>query len=193
MPDVYPESYDHEQVSSVVRALESAEQYTATYFQKVTVEGHGYMATGTATIAAGTQVWYYIENPSSKDYSLQIPEPALNTTVTIHLHGYFNPTVDTTTFTEENPTNLDSSVGNGFSGTGWRGDSASSTVSDTGRQFYETLVGGGKKTGGSYEASAVAEVAPGDSLLMEIDNQTTSDGEVGFELPIIEETEQLRL
>lgn len=196
MPDVFPEAYDHEEVPSFVRALESAEQYTAAYSHKMANEGLLYLDSGITTIATDESFYGYVENPSSEEYPIIALEPVVESAVTMEFHAYFNATVDTGTFNSTTVNNLESDTLDEFQGNAWNGASAAVTVSDTGTEFYSSIIGTGKKSGGTGGANLIAKVAPGDNLLFEIRNNGTlsgSSGTVSFQAPYHEQNDEFEL
>lgn len=195
MPDVHPEAYDLEDVSSYVRAIESAEQYRAQYLHKMVTEGLTYMSSGTGSIPAGDKQYSFVQNPSSNDHGIIAIEPSIQSDGVVALRGHFNPDVDESTFNQIVVSNLDSATVDAFSGNVYRGLKSNVTVNDTGNNFYNALVGQDKHSGGSVNASLIVFIQPGDSILMEIDNTVngSSDALVGFQAPYHEQTEEFEL
>lgn len=197
MPDVHPESYNHEDVSSFVRALESAEQYTMAYIHKMCKESLLYVDSGITTISPGNAFYSYMENPSDENYGIISFEPQFESNGPLELRGYFNSDVDKGTFTQQTVKNLDSGTFDQFSGDVWSGPSTTVTINDTGNQFYTALVGTGKKSGGQAGGNLIAIVQPGDSLMIEVTNNGSLSGQndvtVAYQAPYHEQVEEFTL
>jgi len=197
MPDVHPESYNHEDVASFVRALESSEQYSAEYIHKMATAGQLYLDSGILDLNEGQAFYGYVENPSTNDYSIIAMEPKVEVTGIIEFHAYFNADVDTTTFNSTVLNNLSSGVVDDFPGDTWNGFRSAVTVNDEGSNFYSSIVGTGKKSGATGGGNLIAKLEPGDNILFKFDNNGTAsssqDVVASFQAPYHEQNKDFSL
>jgi len=186
------DTYDANLVSTIIKALENADQYYADILHQRAVLGEANLFSSVGPIAKNDFFWGYVEIPAGLNNGIVALHPAIRSTQPVTLRGYFNPTIDETNWSIASVPNLRSDGTGVFKGnmyTGNDNDDAAS-ISSKGSLFYEALIGTGKKDGATVASNIIGVVSPGDSLLMEIENTSTSDADVSINLPLTELTEE---
>jgi hypothetical protein len=186
------DTYDANLVSTIIKALENADQYHADILHQRGVLGEANLFSSIGTIAKDDFFWGYVEIPAGLNNGVVALHPAVRSTQPVTLRGYFNPTIDETGWTPASVPNLRSDGTGGFKGNMYTGNDTdnAASISSKGSLFYEALIGTGKKDGATVSSNIVGVVSPGDSLLMEIENTSTSDADVSINLPLTELTEE---
>jgi hypothetical protein len=183
------DGYDNITANSVRRGLEGADQYTIAATAKRATQGLAFIDTDIIQPLAQDSVAYrYVENPASNDFALIAPRPETQSDGELVLHGYFNPDVDLSTFTQVDVENLNSDNGP-FSGNIYK--SIDGTVNDRGDEFYVALIGTGKETGGNLGVGSTIAIEPGDSLLQVVENSIVSnDVNISFQAVFLEQDDE---
>lgn len=180
------DAYDNVTANSVRLGLEGADQYTIAATAKRATQGLEFIDTDIIQpLAQGSVAYRYVENPASNDFALIAPRPEIQSDGELVLHGYFNPDVDLSTFTQVDVENLNSNNGP-FSGNIYK--SIDGTVNSRGDKFYVALLGTDKNVGGNLGVGSTVAIEPGDSLLQVVENSIVSnDVNVSFQAVFIEQ------
>ena len=186
------DTYDANLVSTLIKALENADQYHADILHQRGVLGEANLFSNVGTIAKDEFFWGYVEIPAGLNNGVVALHPAIRSTQPVTLRGYFNSTIDETGWSTASVPNLRSDGTGGFKGNMYTGNDTDNdtSISSKGSLFYEALIGTGKNDGATVASNIIGVVSPGDSLLMEIENTSTADADVGINLPLTELTEE---
>lgn len=186
MVQVDDEAYNQEDVSSFVRALENASAPSIRFSHKTIVDGDFYAVFDNNDVRQSEQLWHYVEHDADAEQELLAFRPVVQSDTLVTLNGYFNPTLDKSTFQEVEAVNYRSDGNNGLPAEFYLGDSTVTTVADKGKKFYTSFVGTAQQIGGTAGQDLVALLAPGDSLLMEVNNDQNQKAQISFHVPYIE-------
>jgi len=187
------DTYDANLVSTIIKALENADQYHADILHQRGVLGEASVFSNIRTMAKDDFFWGYVEISAGLNNGVIALHPAIRSTQPVTLRGYFDPTIDETNWSTASVPNLRSDGTGGFKGNMYTGNDTDNdaSISSKGLLFYEALIGTGKNDGATTVASnIIGVVSPGDSLLMEIENTSSSDADVSINLPLTELTEE---